>query len=176
MAGWLLGVCWFASSHQLIQALVVTWRSVANYVRRARHTAGYDSQKALGVAAGLSQQQISNYEKTGRVPLENLDALVAALKVPRAELLELIADAATTGERTERRQKNEHAERHAELIDRVTRLIDKYDELGRADADLARKLVELMGKLDTAAARVSQRLDRIDDQLRRLEGERRIPR
>lgn len=76
---------------------------MANYLKRARIAAGYPTQAAFATAAGVTQQQISNYEKNGRIPQESVARIARALDLPVDELAMMLVEAAEEDERTIRR-------------------------------------------------------------------------
>lgn len=58
-------------------------------IRQARKKSGY-TQKKLGSLAGMTYQQIAQYEKGTRKPkLENLQKIADALNIPLAALLDI---------------------------------------------------------------------------------------
>jgi transcriptional regulator with XRE-family HTH domain len=142
--------------------VIVKRRAVAKYLKRARLEAGFSTQAAFAKATGLSQQQISNYEKLGRIPQENIAGIARALKKPVTELAMLLVEAADEDERETRRERDT-------LVDRLTRFADKYEELGHTYSNLDVEVRAMRADYQNMIKRLDNHLARMEERLLAVE-------
>lgn len=143
---------------------------VGGYLKRARIAAGYHSQAALVAAlkkkkTPISQQQISNYEKTGKVPPDKWRTLAGALNVPFQELAMVLAEASDETERASRRETSALLERSEELMAKVGLFVERYEELSHTYRSLEEEVRSMRADAALAAERLERRLERIEQHL-----------
>lgn len=120
-------------------------RAVANYLKRARLAAGYPTQASFAKAAGVTQQQISNYEKNGRIPQESVARIARALVLPVDELAMMLVEAAEEDERAIRRNHDATLEEMHQIVE-DNRAINR--QIGEDIAAIREMFSQLRGVLE----------------------------
>jgi len=144
---------------------------VADYLKRARIAAGHDTQASFARAAGLSQQQISNYEKGHRIPLENVPKLARAIGVPAEELTALLLEAAEDEAAAMRRDVARAEDLLKELksmrdeaaigMRRLRDGFNRIDELEKRWVSYVEVMSELVVQNQKASAELAHQVDRL---------------